>query len=406
MITTATLSQAAIDIIGNGKCVSCFGCFAACPRHAVQMALDAEGFYRPLIDREACSQCGCCARHCPVLSAKAGDGDSVPAVFAAWSANETTRLASSSGGIFTELATEIINRGGVVFGCEWGDDLTPRHIEVSSLKALPALQGSKYLQSKVGRAYQEMADLAEKDRPILFCGTPCQIAAGRLFLREAVRPNVIFLDLICAGVPSLHLFRRYLDYLFPKATAEKISFRNKEQGWSLFQVQAKSTKGAVYRRDALRDEFIRAYLSRICLNQPCLDCRFAALPRQGDISLGDFWGVPEPWRDERGVSVVLANTQAGKTLLARLAGEGKIELHLSDLATATKYNPRLISGQAEPPPQRSACLQAIAAGAEFSKLRRYWAGTSRQQFRTFVRNLIPKQILRWLRHLRRSEVRS
>jgi coenzyme F420-reducing hydrogenase beta subunit len=402
----STLSQVAIDIIGKEQCVSCFGCFVACPRQAVQMELNLEGFYRPVIDREVCSQCGCCARHCPMISANEPVFELTPAVFAAWSANETTRLASSSGGIFTELATEIINRGGVVFGCEWGDNLTPRHIEVTSLKALSFLRGSKYLQSKVGRTYQEMANLAEKGTPVLFCGTPCQVAAAKLFFRPSMRSQAIFVDLLCGGVPSMHLFRRYLDYLFPKATAEKISFRNKEQGWSLFQVQAKSTKGAVYRRDALRDEFIRAYLSRVCLNQPCLDCRFAALPRQGDISLGDFWGVPEQWFDERGVSVALANTQSGKELLARLAGEGKIELHLSDLATATKYNPRLISGQAEPPPQRSACLQAIAAGAEFSKLRRYWAGTSRQQFRAFVRNLIPKQILRRLRHLRRSEVRS
>ena len=45
-------------------CTSCQMCAAVCPKDAITIQLNENGFYRPYLDAEKCVDCGLCVRVC------------------------------------------------------------------------------------------------------------------------------------------------------------------------------------------------------------------------------------------------------------------------------------------------------------------------------------------------------
>ena len=148
-----------LDIIGTARCTGCFGCQSACTIGAIVISLDADGFYKPVINRQTCTECGICQHCCPVIigqkSLLAVDKWSEPKAFAAWTNDEQVRLNSSSGGIFSELAKTVIDNGGAVAGCIWGENWTPEHTVAHTWHDVEIMSGSKYVPSRVGSTYQQ-----------------------------------------------------------------------------------------------------------------------------------------------------------------------------------------------------------------------------------------------------------
>ena len=51
-------------------CCGCTACYAICPKSAIEMKEDEEGFEYPLIDAEKCIRCYMCLKVCPIKEAK------------------------------------------------------------------------------------------------------------------------------------------------------------------------------------------------------------------------------------------------------------------------------------------------------------------------------------------------
>ena len=154
----------------NSRCTGCFGCANACPTSAIRMVMTTEGFYCSGIDAENCTRCGLCTQHCPVISPPLCSNRSADIVkaFAAWTRNDRTRIASSSGGLFSALARIVFDEGGMVSGAAWRKDWTVSHVMVATEEELAFLRGTKYLQSRVGGAYRRvMQALRETEGPVL-----------------------------------------------------------------------------------------------------------------------------------------------------------------------------------------------------------------------------------------------
>ncbi len=47
-------------------CCGCSACYAICPRNAITMKEDGEGFEYPLIDEKRCIRCNQCINICPI----------------------------------------------------------------------------------------------------------------------------------------------------------------------------------------------------------------------------------------------------------------------------------------------------------------------------------------------------
>jgi len=180
-------------------CTGCYACLNICPEQCVSMNNDNEGFWYPVVDNERCIDCGLCVKVCPIINRV--EYENKPITYACINNREDIRLESSSGGIFTLIAEQIIACGGIVFGARFDDNFNVIHDYVDTKEGLQKFRGSKYLQSRIGETFKEVEKQLEKGRKVLFSGTPCQIAGLKSFL-DKPNDSLFTVDIICHGVPS------------------------------------------------------------------------------------------------------------------------------------------------------------------------------------------------------------
>ncbi len=302
-----------IRINRQENCCGCSACEQACPKQCITLQPEKDGFIYPIVDETRCVDCGICKSVCPVLH---HDGGNAPIkVFAEKNKNERIRNTSSSGGVFYELGKSFIQNGGVVYGCALDKDMVARHIRVDCEEELAKLQSSKYVQSDMGHTMSEIKRLLNSGTRVMFSGTPCQTAGLRNYLKKDY-PNLFVIDVLCHGVPSPKLFADYLEILGEKFGGKPISvnFRNKQRGWKRLYMEVCFDNGKRHYIYSGYDRYESMFLNNISLRPACYECKFTKAFRYGDVTLGDFWGIgkkyPE-WDDDRGISVVMLNTEKG-----------------------------------------------------------------------------------------------
>lgn len=332
-----------IQITNKNHCCGCSACAQICPKQCIAMMPDSEGFCYPKINETICVKCGLCEKVCPMLKSQNMQGQ--VHAWAAYCKEDKIRLASSSGGIFSLLAEEILEEGGVVFGAAFDGQMMVHHVAVESVRDLERLRGSKYLQSRIENSYADVKAYLAADRKVLFSGTACQIAGLLHFLGRPYE-KLWTVDVLCHGVPTPTLWKNYLseqNRAF-KMPVRQISFRDKSQGWKKYQMAWKVEGGEIYRQPASRNPYMRLFLSNICLRPSCYDCHFKGFPRVSDLTLGDCWGVEQhspEMDDDKGTSVVIVNTEKGNTLREKIAGrcvwkEEKLDVLLPPTADSRK----------------------------------------------------------------------
>lgn len=347
-----------IKVIKDKKCTGCFGCYNSCTFNAIKMKISNEGFYTPEIDLNKCTYCENCTKHCPVLNNSRNTNYNVKnlKVYAGFSLDNSIRKESSSGGIFSELALYVLNNNGNVYGAAWDKDLTVRHQKCEQICDLPKLRSSKYLQSNIGTTYKSVIKDLKQNKKVMFVGVPCQVAALKTFIDS---PNLLTVDLVCHGVPSVKVFKKYLDYISKGEKIKSFTFRNKEKGWSNYSTKAIMENGKEYNCITKQDPFFHGFICDLYLNLSCYNCKFAAIPRVGDITIADFWKISDDSMDEKGVSLILENNQKGARILEKLKYDNKIKLYPKTLAEAEAGNPRLKSGKLRIRDNRYKCIHDI-----------------------------------------------
>lgn len=298
-------------------CCGCGACFQTCPKKCIDMKSDSEGFSYPEIKKDLCINCGLCEKVCPVINYKS-NGESVLNTYIGYTSDEKIRSGSSSGGLFSILAEQILNENGIVFGAAFDDDFLVHHIGIEKIADLCLIQGSKYLQSRTENTYLQAKEALEQGRKVLYSGTACQIAGLKSFLKKEYE-NLLTVDVLCHGVPSPSVWKNYLEYREKEyqSKVKNVSFRKKFSGWKQYSVEIIFESGKIYTRKFYEDNFMQAFLRDICLRPSCHDCRFKALERPSDITLGDCWGVENympDMDDNKGTSVILIHSEKGGKL--------------------------------------------------------------------------------------------
>ena len=300
------------------------------------MEVDVEGFAYPRIDPDRCRRCGRCEAVCPVLHPRPVGRPS--AVYAARVNDDGELLkASSSGGVFSLLAARTLAAGGVVFGAVWDDRWTVVHRSAEDTAGVSAMRGSKYLQSRADGCYAEVRRHLDAGRPVLFSGTPCQVAALRGFLNRDT-DELLTVEVICHGVPSPEVWLSYLGQYPGRLTG--VSMRDKSLGWPRSVTRLDYADGTV--RKIEFNCFAYAFAVELCNRPSCSECPARSPNSAADLTLGDFGGIdkvaPE-FDDGKGVSCVLVRTEKGRKAFD--AVRGRCEVREAGYEQVLARNPNL-----------------------------------------------------------------
>lgn len=313
-----------IELESMNKCSGCASCALTCPQNCITMVLDKMGFYYPKVDTEQCIQCGLCRSRCPAYSGNAsGDADHIAEAFAVVGKDEKIREISSSGGIFYFVARYIISQNGVIFGAAFDDNYhSVRHIAVDSPADLYKLQGAKYVQSEIGESYLSARFYLDQGKPVLFTGTPCQIAGLKTFLNKDYS-NLYLLDIVCHGVPSPAVWNDYLTQLEKQYSGKVkcVAFRDKTNGWKNYLLRIEMDNGSVYSSDRINDLYMRGFLHNYYLRLSCYECNYKRIEHGADMTLGDFWGIENicpTLYDDKGTSLVIVSSPKGRLLFEQI----------------------------------------------------------------------------------------
>ncbi len=308
-----------IELCDREKCTACLACLEVCPKHCVSVKKDAYGNDTPFINREECVDCGKCQEVCPVINSV--QLRQPTKVYAAFSSNSTIHRESASGGVASELALEILQSGGVVYGAAQTKDLIIEHIRITEKEEIERLKGSKYVHSHNKGHYKKIKTDLLNGLQVLFVGTPCQVAGLKKYLNNEQYDNLFCIDLICHGVPSQKTFLDCMEYETGEKTFEgwNISFRD-EDG---FEIKLKNPLDEVKYKLNLKNSFYyNGFMEGYIYRKNCYICEYARPERCGDITLGDFWGLGDdiPFFAEKkdGINVILINTEPGLRLFNRI----------------------------------------------------------------------------------------
>lgn len=299
------------NIIDKNKCTGCLACYNICPKSAISLIEDKEGFKYPVIDQNKCINCGLCKKVCPVLNST--NNEKKISAYACYNKDDNIRKNSSSGGIFNLLGNYILSENGIVFGAKYNKEFLVEHDYVTNKKELKEFMGSKYLQSNIKDNYKKVKKFLNEGKKVFFSGTPCQVEGLCSYLGKDYE-NLYTQDIICHGCPSPKVWKKYLNSFDKKIN--KVNMRDKENGWNDFFMNIKFEK-ETYKLSHNKDKYMYFFLANYSLRSSCYNCSFKKKYRKSDITLADFWGINNikpKLNDDKGISLVIVNSKKGEEL--------------------------------------------------------------------------------------------
>ena len=307
--------------VGNQQkslCCGCTLCTAVCPQNCIQMKWDPEGFAYPYVKEAACTGCGLCLRVCQGKKRK--QDPTLYDTYIGFHTHENIRAESSSGGLFYALANATLQKGGCVYGAGYAEDFSVNHQRATTVAELKQLMTSKYVQSDLQDTLLSVRQDLDNGHPVLFSGTPCQVAAVRFWTgTHPRRDKLLLVDFVCHGVPSPGVWNSYLRYLEHRhaGNIQKVSFRDKSKGWHDFHFRAEFQNSVLLESHEL-NAYMGSFLSNTNLRPSCYDCPFKNAHYFSDLTLADAWKIEKEypqWADNKGTSLVVVRTDKGRGML-------------------------------------------------------------------------------------------
>lgn len=311
-------------------CYGCAACKYKCPKSAIKMEYNSEGFLVPKIDMEKCIGCGVCEKVCPYLNEdmqnKICEED---VICAAYRKNTKNYRNYTSSGIFSEIARNFIEAGNYVAGCIWDENMKARHIVSCKMNDIRKMACSKYVQSDIQEIYEEIHKVLNLNKKILICGTPCQIAAIK---RSFISNNIYTIAIVCHGTPSPKVWEKYKEKLEKEQNSKMINanFRYKGKfGWITPYTKYEFENGKKIKRLSFTDDpYVIAFGEDLLHRNSCYECKYKGSNSGADLIIGDFWGCPSRLLKKshnKGISAVIVHTENGKKLLEKISDKFNYE---------------------------------------------------------------------------------
>ncbi|WP_317724488.1 Coenzyme F420 hydrogenase/dehydrogenase, beta subunit C-terminal domain [Clostridium tetani] len=339
------------------NCCGCSACYNTCPKQAISMESDEEGFLYPVIEKSLCVDCGKCIKVCPIIQSGNYKHKFIPEFFVAKHKSKEVLMKSTSGGAFTAISDEILRQGGVVYGADYDHEFRVMHKRAENEEQRNRMRVSKYVQSNLGDIFQQVKVDLTNQKIVLFTGTPCQIAGLRGFMGDSpVVKNLYLCDLICYGIPSPLIWEDYKNILEKEYGGKlvDVKFRSKLIGWS----RKKSNESFLFKTSNSESfhhdgRFYQLFFGKKTIIRPsCGECSYTDIHRSSDITIADYWGIEKyasEWMDAKGVSLIMTNTPKGEELLMKCSATIKYEKRAKEESLAEQQR---LSGPIEFPEDR------------------------------------------------------
>jgi len=316
-------------------CFGCGVCAKACPKSAINIDFDKDGFYKPFIDQDKCINCGfcldvCAFNHNEIASEKAPVLES----FAAWSKNPDVRGKCTSGGVVFEIAKKGLQDGYKFVGVRYNAEMKrAEHYIATTEEELEPSIGSKYIQSYTVDAFAEI----DKTNRYIVVGTPCQIdSLRRLIQKRKIEDNFLLIDFFCHGIPSHFMWEQYCRENEKKiGRLKNVKWRNKFLDWhNSVSMYLEGERGCIKSPFTEGDFFFRFFLKDYCLGKQCYhNCKYKKKQSSADYRVGDLWGSRYKSNRE-GVSGLVVLSQRGKDFLNNCSN---IELKPESFEVVSEY---------------------------------------------------------------------
>ena len=316
----------------DDKCTGCGACTSICAKGALTLKYNQEGFYYPALDADRCVGCNLCEKACHVLNKPISvDIDKRYTPYMLQAKDEELVKKSSSGGVFSIIADEILGEGGIIYGARY--NFEKERLEHSSTDecSLDELRKSKYIESYLGNTFADVRKQLIANRKVFFCGTPCQVKGLLTYLetRNVDTVNLLTARFICHGVPANKFFTEYKHWKEKKEDCKitHIDFRPKTRSWSVSNIVLKLQNGKTI-DELYRENYYYYYFQKnVLLRKCCYNCK-QIHEIVGDITIADFWGIHKyaPQKnDNKGISLVLVQTDKARNILQKANAKLAIE---------------------------------------------------------------------------------
>ena len=311
-----------IEVNNKRDCCGCTACMNICPKKAIQMVEDEEGFLYPKVDKSLCINCGLCEKVCPIKN-QLENRSEISKAYVVRSKDLNILMSSTSGGFFSPLAQYYINKSGVVYGVGFGANFRIEHKRASNMAEIEEFKGSKYCQSYLGNIFNEVKKDLQSNKPVVFSGTPCQVEGLLKFLVKKY-DNLLTVDIICHGTPSPKLWDLYVEEQEKKykSKIKNVAFRNKTYGYHSGTMKLEFENGKKYYGSARVDEYLKSFFTEISSRPSCYDCKFKKRNHNSDITIYDCWSFSKLVKnikdDDKGYTNIIVNTMKGDNILNEL----------------------------------------------------------------------------------------
>ena len=308
-----------INITSKEDCCGCTACANICPKGAIEMKEDNEGFLYPTINKDKCIDCGLCKKICPIINKQKNKEVKQKGYIFQYKDKEV-RKESTSGGFFTAIAEYVIDNNGVVYGVSLDNNFVAKHERVTSKEDLWKFRNSKYVQSDPNKTFKQVKDDLNNKLLVLYSGTACEIEGLKNYLQKDY-DNLIIVDVICRSVPSPLLWKKYVEEKNKDKEIDKVYFREKLYGYKYSNLCMHSKEKIIYHNGIDTDPYLRAFFSNICSRPSCYNCKFKEQYHKADFTIWDCFDVDkydESFNDDLGTTRVLVNSSKAQDIFNEL----------------------------------------------------------------------------------------
>lgn len=287
------------------ECTGCGLCKNVCMQNAIYMAYDKRGFLYPCIDKSKCKHCGECINRCPITYNGKVRNKSI--LLSGEHRNSKVVAKSSSGGAFTALCQTFLNgeKSYRIYGATMLENGYVEHVGISDIRCLNVMRKSKYLQSDTTKIYKEIKEVLNRGNKVIFSGVPCQIAALQAYL-EIEYNNLLCIELLCRGVSSPLVFKKYiqsLEKIYQKKVI-RVDMRDKKDSDKNIHTRVFFDDNTTI-TNVLAQSYMEFYRTSRYYRNSCYACRRRISQREyticGDVVIGDYCDI----KNKKNISFIL-----------------------------------------------------------------------------------------------------